>query len=171
MPVFPEVITQEYIADSQTYVHKTLVNCGVTIVSVIGVCGLIAISPLIGMYKGAVFIEQKITDSIARRKHEKRMGKHWKYRLEHSAPRVSALRKWEDYMNDTQWQRALVQIEEADDIPYEVWCDLIDVDPDKWVPRAKLVGLEEYDDIKNICVREALAHYTRKNKTFTTKCE
>lgn len=122
--------------------------------------GAVAIAPFMAVYKGGICVENAITRSYKKKQHEKRMKSDWKYRLRCTAPKISTLeRKWEEYINETQWQRAIAQINEAGDIPYEVWLDLLDVDASKWEPYAKQVGLFKYYSIKGTVIKEALEHY------------
>jgi len=146
---------EEEYNENQTYIDKSCTCIYVTLMTLI----TIATAPLVVVYKGAICVENAITRSYKKRQHEKRMKSDWKYRLRCTAPKINTLRKWEEYINETQWQRTIAQINEAGDIPYEVWTDLLDADTSKWEPYAKQVGLFKYYSIKDTVVSEALEHY------------
>lgn len=153
--------------EKHTCVNKSVSFALFAFGSVIFATVCIAVSPIFAVYKGAIFIENSISNKIKQKRHKKSMKNDWQYRLNYTAPKINTLKNWEKYANKTQWDRAISQINEANDIPYEVWKDLLDVDNQKWEPYAKLVGLSEYACIKDSVVKDALEYYSSQLEAFT----
>lgn len=153
---------EEEYNDQQTCVCKSMKCCAISLLFPFIVGGYIIEASAFISFKGLVYIENAITGRIKKRKHDKNMKIDWKYRLLCTAPRISTLKHWEEYINATQWDRAISQINEANDIPYEVWRDLLDIDNEKWEPFAKIVGLEKYSEIKSQVIQDVLEYYQGK---------
>jgi hypothetical protein len=102
--------------------------------------------------------------------YERQMNKDWKYRLNNQSIRMSALKVWQKDVNKyDQHMRKMLAIAEINDLPFEVWGDLIDM------VNAKRVGLNEEriheivqmfgipelytNDIKKEAVEIAMMHY------------
>ena len=121
----------------------------------------IAISPLIGLIYGV----DGICYLYKKKQHKSKMKTDWYYRFCHVAVRVNDLPKWQERISDTnQFERAILQITEANDVPYEIWQTL------KHLPyfceHIQTIGTDAYQLHKEAIVQKAIQYYIQEYATF-----
>ena len=116
--------------------------------------------------------EDKQREKEKRAKHDWRLKNEWNYRLSQSAPRISDLTIWQDHILECdQYERAILQISQANDVPYEIW-KFIQYDTDEFetkdylLEQMKVYGTDEYD--KDKCVQYIYQYYVQKYAEFKT---
>ena len=116
------------------------------------------------------FKEDERIEKEKRDKHEWRLKNHWGYRLSQYAPHVSQLMIWQNHILECdQYERAILQISEAKDVPYEVWTQIQYGDDDFeekafLLEQMKVYGTEKYD--KNTCLRYVWNYFVQKYAEF-----
>lgn len=83
------------------------------------------------------------------------------YRLVYSSKTIYSLLVWQKYADKlTHEECAILQIAEANDLPYEIWRDLNTNQADMFQPLSALVGTADHDAQK--CSQLALEYYISK---------
>ena len=110
-------------------------------------------------------IDKKIDDN-----YKKRINEEWQYRLYHISPHINHLPIWQKYILEcNQYERAIMQIIEANDVPYEIW-KYIEWSEDEFefknylIEQMKKYGTPEYE--KETSVRYVIQYYTEKYAKF-----
>lgn len=116
------------------------------------------------------FEEDKRQEKAKREKHEWRLNNEWQYRLSQNAPRISQLTIWQKYILECdQYERMILQISEANDVPYEIW-SYIRYDDFKnelsvfLLEQMKVYDTDEYD--KERCVKYVYDYICNKYAAF-----
>jgi hypothetical protein len=131
------------------------------------VCGIVILSPAILVIGGIIYGVEKAIDlvdgAIDKNTHKKRMKHDWYYRLSHMAPKISNLKMWQERIQElNQYERAYLQIYEAQDIPWEIWGELGAAGKSYFADMMRIYGTEEYIKNKNEVVKEASRFYVLK---------
>jgi len=93
--------------------------------------------------------------------HTKKMKCNAVYRLVYSSKTIYSLLVWQKYADKlTHEECAILQIAEANDLPYEIWRDLNTNQADMFQPLSALVGTVDHDAQK--CSQLALEYYISK---------
>jgi hypothetical protein len=124
------------------------------------VVGVIIAAPVYGLIHSVGAIDNLVRCSM----HNKKMKNDWKYRLNHQAIRMSALKIWQRDINAyDQHMRKMLAIAELNDIPLEVWWDLFEIMNERIYELAQMFGIPELytSDIKKEAVEIAMSHYRR----------
>ena len=112
----------------------------------------------------------KTCEIIRKREHENNVKSNWRYRFVHTTVKISQLRIWQDVILETnQFDRAILQIAEAEDIPYECWSPLCEESDEKdfFRKQKEYYGTENYE--KDKCVSKAFKYFLNKYDVFTGK--
>ena len=159
----------QYRIDPSLTVGETIVGNvarGIYIVMAIPliIIGGILAAPVYGLKESIDGINKCVCVPI----HKRKMNKKWKYRLNRQAIRMSALHIWQRDINAyDQHMRKMLAIAELNDLPFEVWGDLLDVVYDTDFEKGRIYeivqmfGIPELytDDIKKEAVEIAMLHY------------
>lgn len=149
---------------------KRFVNAGVGyIVGGTTLLGAIIISPLLLLITGTLKCGEVVADytfeKLDKKKHDKKMKNDWYYRLLHSAPRIKDLKVWQEHIqNLDQYERAVLQIAEAGDVPFELWSYLQEVS--EFDNLQRIYGTTEYRNIQSHVVQKAFCFYVSKYSAF-----
>jgi AraC-like DNA-binding protein len=152
--LYPGVTTGEKIADN---VAKCLEYVFVLPCFVVG---SIILTPLYALTYSV--------DAIHHIAHVRKMNKNWMYRLETRAIRMSDLKIWQRDINAyDQHMRKMLAIAELNDLPFEVWGDLLyktqetDFENGRIREIAQMFGIPELytNDIKDETLEIAMLHY------------
>lgn len=143
-------------------VNKILTGLWWTIMTPTIIAGVIVISPYHGVVYSIDAIDRCICVPIKNRK----MNKDWRHRVNRQAIRMSDLRIWQRDINAyDQHMRKMLAIAEINDLPYEVWSDLLlhpTVFQNKRIYEiAQMFGIPDLytNDIKREVVEIAMMHY------------
>lgn len=142
----------------------TGIYCFVSIPYLI-VGGIIA-APFYGVVKSIDAIDRIVCVS----EHNKKMKNDWKYRLQRHAIRMSALKIWQRDINAyDQHMRKMLAIAELNDLPLEVWWDLLDIMHETDFEKGRMHEIVQMFgiptlytlDIKKEALEIAMLHYRR----------
>jgi hypothetical protein len=118
---------------------------------------------------GGTALASSIYGSI---KHHYLMNTDSQYYFEKTAKRINTLKIWQDHIQDLdQYERAILQISEAQDIPYELWPTLIhddNIDSNAYFRIMQKMFNEPhvYEKFKDFLIETAIDFYTTQYAKF-----
>lgn len=120
-------------------------------------------------FYGGMYAIDFCCDVKKKRNHDKNMQCDWKYRFRHLCPHISRFTAWESFATN-QYDRAILQVAEADDVPFELWDELCSEECKHmhfFEEQKKLYGTYDYQKWK--CTHLAMTHFREQYDVFMNK--
>jgi hypothetical protein len=148
----------------EKFVLNVLKGIWCVVVTPVLIVGGILVAPVYGLIRSIDAVDDCVTIS----KHKRRINKDWRYRLNHQAIRMGALKIWQKDINAyDQHVRKMLAIAEINDLPLEVWYDLLyanestDFQNGRIYEIGQMFGIPELytNDVTKEAVEIAMSHY------------
>jgi hypothetical protein len=108
---------------SEKIVHALITVPMIGAASIVG----IVISPFVAILIGIDLASDAYKKRKEKYNENKKIKHDWNYRFTHFAVSIHTLKKWQEFVLElNQYERAVVQIAEAKDVPFELWHMLVD---------------------------------------------